>query len=69
MAGPLTALVDLSLRHAPQFNAESLQSAVMAAAARIHRATWLMLDHFLPVSEFVGNHAINDREGSIVIWA
>jgi hypothetical protein len=26
MAGPLTALVDLSLRHAPQFNAESLDA-------------------------------------------
>jgi glycosyltransferase involved in cell wall biosynthesis len=34
------------------------QSAVMAAAARVHRATWLMVDRFLPVSEFVAGHLV-----------
>jgi glycosyltransferase involved in cell wall biosynthesis len=34
------------------------QSTVMATAARLHRATWLMVDHFLPVSEFVAKHLV-----------
>ncbi len=32
------------------------QSGVMAAAARLHRATWLMVDRFLPVSQYVAKH-------------
>ncbi len=32
------------------------QSAVMAAAARAHRATWRMVDRFIAVSEFVAQH-------------
>jgi glycosyltransferase involved in cell wall biosynthesis len=32
------------------------QSAVMATAARLHRATWLMVDRFLAVSEFVAKY-------------
>ena len=34
------------------------QSAVMATAAWVHRATWLMVDHFLPVSEFVAQYLV-----------
>lgn len=34
------------------------QSAVMAAAARLHRTTWLMVDRFLPVSEFIAQHLV-----------
>jgi glycosyltransferase involved in cell wall biosynthesis len=34
------------------------QSAVMAAAARAHRATWHMVDRFLPVSEYVAGHLV-----------
>ena len=34
------------------------QSAVMAAAARLHRTTWLMVDRFLPVSEFIAKHLV-----------
>lgn len=34
------------------------QSAVMAAAARLHRGTWLMVDRFLPVSEYVAEHLV-----------
>jgi glycosyltransferase involved in cell wall biosynthesis len=32
------------------------QSAVMASSARIHRSTWLSVDHFLAVSGFVAEH-------------
>ena len=45
------------------------QSAIMAAAARVHRATWLMVDCFLPVSEFVAAHLVTSgipRERIIV---
>jgi len=45
------------------------QSSVMAAAARIHRATWLMVDRFLPVSEYVAKHLLKSgipRERIIV---
>jgi glycosyltransferase involved in cell wall biosynthesis len=31
------------------------QSAVMVTAARVHRATWQMVDRFLPVSDFVAS--------------
>ena len=34
------------------------QSAVMAVATRLHHATWLLVDHFLPVSEFVARHLV-----------
>ncbi len=34
------------------------QSAVMAAAARVHRSTWRMVDCFLPVSEFIAAHLV-----------
>jgi glycosyltransferase involved in cell wall biosynthesis len=34
------------------------QSAVMATAARAHRATWRMVDRFLPVSEYVAGHLV-----------
>ncbi len=34
------------------------QSAIMAAAARVHHATWLMVDRFLPVSDFVAAHLV-----------
>jgi glycosyltransferase involved in cell wall biosynthesis len=33
-------------------------SAVMATAVRLHRATWLMVDCFLPVSEYVAKHLV-----------
>jgi glycosyltransferase involved in cell wall biosynthesis len=45
------------------------QSAVMATAARLHRGTWLMVDRFLPVSEFVATHLVTSgipRERIIV---
>ena len=35
------------------------QSAVMATAVRLHRATWLMVDCFLPVSEYVVKHLVS----------
>jgi glycosyltransferase involved in cell wall biosynthesis len=34
------------------------QSGVMAIAARLHHATWLMVDRFLPVSEYVAEHLV-----------
>ncbi len=34
------------------------QSAVMATTARLHRGTWLKVDRFLPVSEFVAEHLV-----------
>ena len=34
------------------------QSAVMATSARVHRATWLMVDCFLPGSEFMAAHLV-----------
>jgi glycosyltransferase involved in cell wall biosynthesis len=34
------------------------QSLVMASSARLHRSTWLSVDRFLPVSNFVGEHLV-----------
>jgi glycosyltransferase involved in cell wall biosynthesis len=34
------------------------QSAVMAAATRLHRGTWQLVDRFVAVSEFVASHLV-----------
>jgi len=35
-----------------------MESAVMAAASFAHRSTWQLLDHFLPVSDYVAGHLV-----------